>query len=81
MADAHTSARQEGTTILPGALRGGFDDKDLRAVLEYAVFKPETIEFERTYAVLEVKGIRLCAFAIWSYLGYPATESTAEPFV
>lgn len=75
---AHRAARGEGTETPPAIKRGGFDDKDLRVVLEKAGFKPETVRFERTHAVLEVKDLRLWASAVWSFLGCPATGWTVE---
>ncbi|KAF2466136.1 uncharacterized protein BDR25DRAFT_359919 [Lindgomyces ingoldianus] len=64
--------------VVSAAHPGGFNDKNLRAVLESAGFKPETIKLERKYAVLEVKDLCLWASAVWSFLGYPATGWTAE---
>lgn len=71
-------ARPAGAEIPPAIKRGSFDDKDLRNVIEMAGFRSETIKFERTYAVLEVKDLRLWASAVWSFLGRPATGWTVE---
>lgn len=70
---AHCAARPHDHRVPVAIKRGGFDDKDLRTVLEGAGFKADTIRFERTYAVLEVKDLRLWASAVWSFLGCPET--------
>ncbi|KAF2269176.1 S-adenosyl-L-methionine-dependent methyltransferase [Lojkania enalia] len=73
---AHLAVRPEGTQIPPAIKRGGFDDTNLRMILHTVGFR--SIEFQHTYAVLEVNDLRKWASAAWSFLGCPATGWTAK---
>jgi SAM-dependent methyltransferase len=75
---AHNRFRPHATELPPVIKRGGFDERDLRHVLEDAGFDGNGIRFEKTIAVLDVADLKWWASAVWSFVGAPIGGWTPE---